>query len=111
MSTDSGSPSIVVLVGNFSPRRCTTSLLVFLSTKAELLTRLYSIRVVSSYPHHYVLLIVSHETRLYLYVIRPNINPLKGPFFIVLVPEDMCKASAIAWGLIPLASAYSLRVV
>ena len=38
MSTDSGSPSIVVLVGNFSPRRCTTSLLVFLSTKAELLT-------------------------------------------------------------------------
>jgi hypothetical protein len=38
MSTLSGSPSRVVLVGNLSPFRCTTSLLVFLSTKAELFT-------------------------------------------------------------------------
>ena len=85
---ESGKSVRVVLAGYLSPFKCTTSLLDLTSTNIESLTHVYSIKGVSSYPHHYVLLIVSYEIRLYLYDIVPNIRPLNRPRFNTFLPLD-----------------------
>ena len=83
----------VDLAGYFKPEVCTTSLLGFFSMKTASLTRLYSTGGVSTSPQHYLQLIVSYKTRLYLYVIRWYLNILSVsthlgvlPFGIVVEP-------------------------
>lgn len=79
----------VDLAGYLSPEVCTTSLLGFFSIKTASLTRLYSTGGVSTSPQHYLQLIVSYKTRLYLYVIVPSIQFLNGPRFKGFVPFEI----------------------